>query len=287
MMPISYYYKREGSLIQIMYHMMPAMMISNIIFAQYFLVISVLITLSIIIILFFNREMFWVKGNKYKKIRVKNRFLAKRCIILVFMILVIPGSYVFVKEFSSPKYTGESKYMKDPSLSDPEYQKKQLLKYNEDELMKLGDWSSMTEKERIDLLKSIADIEAEYLGIEQIMTVSTLNLRKIEIGYYSNERNTICINRFYLNDVNDAIDCILHECYHKYQYHIVRLLGQNSYDNTNGIIMYANDPRAWKYDFSCYTTSLDKGYYVQAVEKSACSYATEEIKLYKELFLSE
>lgn len=280
MLPLRKYF-RCGGIIEVLYFLFPIMFLCNIAFAQYHVIISIIFSIAVVVfILKYRGRWILVKSRNRKEI-IRKKICARKCLLCMSLVLLFPSVYMFCHVMSSPLYSGTSFYMEDPSINDENYQLRQLLEYNKDTLsyLNVSKWKKLSEQDRIDVLKTIADIEATYLNIEQVEVV-TENLEYFEYGSFSVEENKIKINRYYLNDPDISLECILHEIHHAFQVKIVCLLDAKASDESSG--MYYGDVRKWKENLEGYTSSYDDGYYVQAVEVSARKYASEEIKIYKE-----
>lgn len=84
-------------------------------------------------------------------------------------------------------------------------------------------WETLTTKQRIDALQTVANIEAHYLGLLNELNVGASNLREFALGCYSDKTHTISIDIEHLeNDpVYEVLDTCCHEAYHSYQHRLV------------------------------------------------------------------
>ena len=91
-------------------------------------------------------------------------------------------------------------------------------------LLQEEEWAKLDADTRLDVLKTVADLEADYLGFPKVSVVSTV-LSEFSLGYYSHEDRLIMVNLSILSqsDARTVLFSLLHECYHAYQHTLVDL----------------------------------------------------------------
>ena len=152
---------------------------------------------------------------------------------------------------------------------------------NRDTIGLLNDrrWVELSDQEKLDVLQVVADIEADYLGIQP---VSVVNCRMEEhtIGYYSHAQRQTAIDlaQHEGKSALSYVRTVLHECRHAYQHDCV-----DSLDWSDPLVQqgaYFMQAREWKRNQDGYVTAEESlsGYYEQAIEQDARDY--EENRLY-------
>ena len=86
-------------------------------------------------------------------------------------------------------------------------------------------WGKLSLNEKLEILKIVSNIESRYLGINQI-NVGTKPLKKSVVGSYDENTKTISIDTEYLRSCSgmEALNTILHELRHAYQYSAIESL---------------------------------------------------------------
>lgn len=95
---------------------------------------------------------------------------------------------------------------------------------NMDTLLKLQPevWAQQSTRERIDVLQTVYNIEATYLGLSTPVTVEGDNLTPSTLGAYSDEIRLIQINLNHIEEspVDEVLETLLHEVHHCYEYRL-------------------------------------------------------------------
>ena len=76
--------------------------------------------------------------------------------------------------------------------------------------------------DRIDVLQTVADIEAAYWGLPHKLTVITSRTAEHILGHYIDQTHTITIDTNHLQQGNssDILETLTHEAYHAYEYRL-------------------------------------------------------------------
>lgn len=103
----------------------------------------------------------------------------------------------------------------------------QTIESNKDMVLKLQpeEWALLNTKERIDVLQTICNIEATYLGLSTAVTVEGDNLSTYTVGTYSDDIHLIRLNLDYIerSSVQKNLWCLLHELYHCYEHRLAEV----------------------------------------------------------------
>ena len=159
----------------------------------------------------------------------------------------------------------------------------ETIEKNMDVILLLQDeyWSKLDANARLKVLKTIADIEANYLGIEKL-TVCAAPLDEILMGHYDDTTRTVTLNLYYLSteDGRTMLSTLCHECYHAYQHRLVDLYNQADPD-VKGLLLLRDIPR-YQNEFSNYIdgTGDYEGYSSQSCELDSDSYASSAVVTY-------
>jgi hypothetical protein len=129
-------------------------------------------------------------------------------------------------------------------------------------------WKDLSEKEKIEALQQVETIMAEIQN-RPVIEIKAEGMSPHTAGYYDSNDNSIHINLNNLgdNNVQDAVDTIVHEGRHAYQDYAVKHPGLHS---------DLDVVKAWKENFANYLDPSIYGlqiYMAQPVEKDAYTYA--------------
>lgn len=133
-------------------------------------------------------------------------------------------------------------------------------------------WAQLDATERLNLMKVIADIEANYLGIPKV-SICTEVLDEHTFGHYNNSTRTITLNLSYLTtaNANTMLTTVCHESYHAYQYRLVELYeGLKAEDRD---LLLFNEAAQYRDEFVNYVDGSDNYY---AYSRQWCEADSEE-----------
>lgn len=133
-------------------------------------------------------------------------------------------------------------------------------------------WSQLDAAERLYVMKVIADIEANYLGIPKV-SICTEVLDEHTFGHYNNSTRTITLNLSYLTTANahTMLTTVCHESYHAYQYRLVELYeGLKAEDRD---LLLFNEAAQYRDEFANYVDGSDNYY---AYSRQWCEADSEE-----------
>lgn len=151
--------------------------------------------------------------------------------------------------------------------------------------MEKSTWTTLSPAERIDVLQTVANIEACYLGLPHELQVTAANMEdeKVNADYLEKEHR-IRINLKHL--VNDGgrslLNSVCHEARHAYQYKLVQLFDKT--ENWQKELLLFDDVRQYKYEFKHYIGADGDvtEYRNQYCETDARNYAQKMTAIYAE-----
>lgn len=208
---------------------------------------------------------------------IKSYFLSSRTLIsfvLVFLLLDIGLRLMLGLPLNALKSDGSASEISSANSEGETISKNMdiVLLLEEDK------WCHLNTEEKLKVMKTIADIEANYLGIEK-MTVRTENLDEDTLGYYTDPNKTITLNLSYLStvDAKTMLSVLCHECYHAYQHRLVELYNQVDEDAKR--LLLFRDAAYYKDEFANYIDgSTDHiGYSSQWCELDSEKYAEDAV----------
>ena len=155
--------------------------------------------------------------------------------------------------------------------------------------MVTGGWNTMDTDERMEMLQTIVDVEANHLGLTLDLEVRMDDLGPTIAGYYNDSKKAIYIHEELVNDqdVFRAISTILHEAYHAYEYDLVNLYEDTPVSQRDLLLFDHCDE--YLYEMHNYSDILDiqdtdcpefEDYYNQYMEMDSREYASSRISDY-------
>jgi len=136
-------------------------------------------------------------------------------------------------------------------------------------------YNSLSNKERLNALKLIVDIEIyDLTGETDFVDLVSADIESDTLGAYYNQTRTIVLNTSVLENRDEAIESLLHECKHAHQHYLTDYLAQmNMLDNQ---AIKRSSYGRWQEDFDDYNNGKETGfsdYYTQDVEEDSREYA--------------
>ncbi len=139
-------------------------------------------------------------------------------------------------------------------------------------------WTELTVDERLSVLRTIADIETNYLGIPEV-DLCTEVLEENVLGHYVDETRTVTINLSYLSTepAREMLSTLCHEVYHSYQHRLVEFYDTLTAEEKELLIFY--EASRYKDEFANYIDGSEdlEGYLAQYCERDSDNYAEEAI----------
>lgn len=150
-------------------------------------------------------------------------------------------------------------------------------------LAELSRWDRLNISDKARLIRIIAEIEKEYLGISHVtIEVNSEKMNEHTLAYYSPFSRDIYINFRYLNEASleEAIVTVLHELHHAYVYYTIDNIDFDSPEVQESF--YYEDARRWKENSENYISAglSFEEYYNQPIERDARAHAEERVLYY-------
>lgn len=146
-------------------------------------------------------------------------------------------------------------------------------------LLQEEEWANLTTQEKLDILQTVANIEAHYLGLPNELNVGTANLDENTLACYNDRTHTISIDLNHLeNDsVYDVLNSCCHEAYHSYQHRLVDAYNAAD-ENSRGLRIYKLAVQ-YGQEFNNYVDGDHDfcSYYYQDCEIDARDYAEDAV----------
>lgn len=259
-------------------------------FAQYHLFAAVMIIISMeIFSLWLNDKI--IRINKKKRVVTKE--LEKQChkrsnslvAYLFCIVLIIPACIGTYEEYYKDSLSSEDWVSFMEWFNEANKENEQASMPYEDKIVDLRTWDTLDVAEKERIVRAIALIEKEELGISSDVEIilATEKMSDGKFGYYRHSpKKEIYINYKHLNegDVEDVLKTIIHEMHHAFVYHTIENIDYNSklvQDN-----YYYKQARDWKKNSENYISSgvnFDE-YEDQPIEKDAREYAEKRVQYY-------
>lgn len=225
---------------------------------------------------------FLMFDRKIKNTQIKGRIIKRRigsyiyhskvivAVCLAFFMVPISGKLIMGKDLFEAKMVLPAGTQENPHT----------IAANIDTVCKLQEdvWGTLSPQEKMEVLQTVANIEANYLGLKDGMKVVASSLESGVLGLYNshNHQITVELNCLDTMSAHKVLDVICHEAYHGYEHRLVDLY--NSLDEEERRLLLFTDAEDYRREFVNYTTGV--GYYSQKVEKHSRDYAEDAVKDY-------
>lgn len=139
-------------------------------------------------------------------------------------------------------------------------------------------YTNCSQEEQLEILAYIGALEAKHLGIA-LPGFRLADLREDVIGYYTHEQRQIVLNTRFLSNEKHAVQTVIHEMFHAYQYACIQeFTGESD-------LLWAREIEAWRENAKKIENDLDSregivNYYTSAMEASAREYTEKRQELY-------
>ena len=263
-------------------------------FAQYHLLLSALFIVAAIIFSSWLTKKIISVNRERRKITPKLRKWCKHrshslVAYILSAILIIPAGIGYYEEYEKYSLSAEEwavfvEWFNEDS-EEVEEKEKDVIPH-EDKISDLLKWDKLNVAEKERVIRSIALIEKEELGISDNLEiiVSTEKMSDYTCGYYIDSSKEIFINYKYLNEgkLEDVLQTILHEMHHAFVHYTVENIDYDSELVQENY--YYKQAREWKENTENYissNTNYDE-YRNQPIEADARAYAEERVEYYLE-----
>ena len=143
-------------------------------------------------------------------------------------------------------------------------------------------WEDLTPRERLDVLQTVANIEAGYLGLPHELNVTSEILEENILGVYRDNTHSICVSADYLVSESALLmlHALTHEAYHAYEHRLVDVYDQM--DPQAQELLIFDHIRSYKEEFRDYVDPKDDliWYLYQRVELDSDYYADIAVERY-------
>ncbi len=143
-------------------------------------------------------------------------------------------------------------------------------------------WVALDAVQRLDVLQTVANIEARYLGLPHELNVGASNTGEYTLGHYADATHHITVSLEHLMESHplEVLDTVCHEAYHAYQHRVVDVFLQTDADGQR-LRMFGN-AREYALEFRQYADGEKdfEAYYLQACESDARSYGRDAVADY-------
>ncbi len=262
-------------------------------FAQYHIIFSAFLILAAIMFSFWvekkiieiNREnhVWTSKLKRWCKNRANSLVVYVLCVVMF-----IPASIGVYEEYhkyslSSEEWTEFVSWFNESEESSKE--NNEVIIPHSEKIAGLSEWDSLDIEKKERLIRAVALIEKENLGINKDVEVVILTekMSTYTLGYYTDEKNEIYINYKHLNEgeLSDVLNTVIHEMHHAFVYYTISTLDYESEEVKNNY--YYQKAREWKENSESYISSSEgfDEYEAQPIEADARAYAEERVALYE------
>lgn len=138
-------------------------------------------------------------------------------------------------------------------------------------------WVQLSSREKLDVLQTVANIEARYFGLPHALNVISGNLEHNILACYNDQMHLITIDLHHLeyDSARSVLKSLCHEARHAYQHRLCDV-----YDGaaeTQKTLLLFRSVQCFQQEFSNYVEGSDDptGYYTQQCETDARAYADE------------
>lgn len=263
-------------------------------FAQYHLLIFIWISFALICFSQWLYHKILDENKKRRKVTVKLknwcRYRSNSLIAyLMCLILIVPAGIGVYEEYykyslSAEEWADFVEWFNEDSKEEKE-EKNEVVPH-EDKITDLLRWEELNIADKERVIRSIALIEKEELGISNNVEiiVSTEKMSEYTCGYYIDSSKEIFINYKYLNEgeLENVLQTILHEMHHAFVHYTVENIDFESEFVQNNF--YYKQAKEWKKNTENYISSSTSfaEYQNQPIEADARAYAEERAEFYLE-----
>lgn len=143
-------------------------------------------------------------------------------------------------------------------------------------------WCRLTINKKLNVLQTIANIEANYLGLPHELNVCVEDLEEPKLGCYKENTHMICLdlNHVQYDSAASVLDSLVHEAFHGYTECLIAAY-ESTDDEFKNLKIY-DKTITYAEEYSNYTSGMDDiiGYYSQTCETDAREYAESAVKDY-------
>lgn len=149
-------------------------------------------------------------------------------------------------------------------------------------LLQEEEWEKLDVQTRLDVLQTVANIEATYLGLPHELNVVVEALSETTQGHYDDSTHTIAINVDHISEdsAHELVETVAHEAHHAYEHRLVDLFNSTGSQERN--LLLFNRIEQYRDNFDNYIDGDDDlwGYATQAVEIDSVRYSIIAVEDY-------
>lgn len=221
-----------------------------------------------------------IKSHRYKSKIIKFRiqrcckmFLSISTAVLVIIMTTIAVRGMFGDNIMTSSVSATNK-------CDPP----QTISNNIDKVLLLQEeeWEKLTTQKRLDVLQTIANVEAHYLGLPNELNVGVSNLKENTLASYDDRTHTISFDLDHIeNDsVYEVLNSCCHEARHSFQHRLVDLYNIIDEDYKELGIFQSVPQYDQEFNGSINSDNDIYSYYEQHCEIDARNYADDAVDDY-------
>lgn len=148
-------------------------------------------------------------------------------------------------------------------------------------LLQEEQWQKLDLSQRLAVLQTVADIEADYLGIPRV-EVCASPLEDRVVGHYTDQNRTVTLSLSHLNTeaASTMLAATCHEVYHSYEHRLVELYESLAPEERKLLLFF--DTAQYRYEFYNYIDGTEdyEGYDQQLCEQDSDRYAAAAVTAY-------
>lgn len=141
-------------------------------------------------------------------------------------------------------------------------------------------WVTLSTNEKIEVLQTVANIEAHYLGLPHELNVRLGPLQEDDLANYDDRTHIITVNIGHIeyDPSEDILNSLCHECYHAHQRRACDAY-ETIPDEYKQLLEFY-DIQVYREEFLNYVGDNSEVYYDQLVERHARAYGDASVKDY-------
>lgn len=149
-------------------------------------------------------------------------------------------------------------------------------------LLQEEEWEVLDVQTRLNVLQTVANIEATYLGLPHELNVIVEALDKITQGHYDDSTHTIAINIDHISKdtAHELVETVAHEAHHAYEHRLVDLFNGTGSQERN--LLLFDRIEEYRDNFENYIDGDEDlwGYAMQAIEVDSNRYSIDAVDDY-------
>lgn len=271
---------------EIAFNVLPIGLLSLLVFSQWhpitgIILIAIWFVIKIVMLAHYYLAVTEEQPYSEEKQRVEQKIFFRCSVIITVLICTVPFFFsTFIYHFQSPVYKAKrtSHQKKEVTFSVRNTGNIYLKNKKNVNKLKTDQWNQLNIEDRITVLQSISDMEAQILGIPKVSVFASA-MNETTLGKYQDGKNQIEINIEYLAESSPetCVSTVCHEVFHAYQHYMIKTVNWKS---AAAKTKYFDELRAWRKNEKHYENGSTgfKAYQNQPLESSARKYAREETK---------